>query len=656
LELAIGETPGDGAGASAGAGGQATGGQATGGQATGGQATGGQATGGQSTGGQATGGQATGGQATGGNGPCDMGFVDVGYYGCQPVLIDLVPRFGGTYPPVTPLAWDYTVTIPLWTEGNFIQPIVAPGVSVLLDGQVLILGDAWSPPGLMPGEVQFFSFAVTATGNPSTLYSLLLERQGRFDYIKASNTKIGSQLGYAIALSADGRTLAAGARRDASGATGIDGDQNDETAPGAGAVFIYVRDGESWSQQAYLKASNTGAVDEFGAALDLSADGNVLVVGAPSEGSSAQGIDGDGANDLAFGAGAAYVFSRSGSTWAQEHYVKASNAEAGDSFGFVAAISGDAATIAIGARGEDGTAAGVGGDETQNGALSAGAVYVFSRTSGSFAQTAYIKASNPAAGDDFGGAVDLSGDGNTLVVGAEYEDSGATGTGGDQWNESSSRSGAAYVFERASSTWTQTAYVKAINTDADDQFGGAVTVSTDGSTIAIGADFEQSLSSGVGGDPDDDSGIRVGAVYVLTRANGSWVHAAYVKPSNPAEGRFGGALALSASGDVLVVGADEDWVYETGIDGKQWESLPSWLAGAVYRFELTTAGWTQSAYIKAPNTNAGDLFGHAVAVSGDGNDIAVGAVLECSSDTGINGNPFDNSAEDSGAVYVYADD
>ncbi|MEB2347675.1 MAG: integrin, partial [Comamonadaceae bacterium] len=145
----------------------------------------------------------------------------------------------------------------------------------------------------------------------------------------------------------------------------------------SGAVYIFTRSGSTWSQQAYVKASNTGADDEFGASLALSADGGTLAVGAFGEKSNATGIDGDQANNSAAYSGAVYVFTRSGSTWSQQAYVKASNTDADDYFGRRLALSADGSTLAVGAYLEDSNATGIGGDQANNSAGSSGAVYLY---------------------------------------------------------------------------------------------------------------------------------------------------------------------------------------------------------------------------------------------------------------------------------------
>ena len=126
-------------------------------------------------------------------------------------------------------------------------------------------------------------------------------------YIKSSNTENHDRFGR-LALSADGNTLAVASPGDDSAALGINGDDGNNSASGAGAVYIFHNDGENWVFQAYIKASNTDEADEFGHSLSLSSDGNTLAVGAPFEDSSATGIEGDESDNSLLDAGAVYVF------------------------------------------------------------------------------------------------------------------------------------------------------------------------------------------------------------------------------------------------------------------------------------------------------------------------------------------------------------
>jgi cysteine-rich repeat protein len=475
---------------------------------------------------------------------------------------------------------------------------------------------------------------------------------GVLEYVKASNTGNNDNFGYSVALSADGSTMAVGAVAESSAAVGIGGNQTDNSATNAGAVYVFVRSGATWIQQSYVKASNTGASDLFGWSVALSADGSTLAVSAIQEASTATGVNGDQADNSATEAGAVYVFTRSGTTWSQQSYVKASNTAALDRFGWSVALSGDGATLAVSAFQEDSAATGVNGNDSDNTAPNAGAVYMFTRIGTTWVQQAYVKASNTGAGDFFGWSIALSGDGSTLAVGAYQEASAATGVGGDQTTNSTTFAGAVYVFTRSGTTWSQQAYVKASNTRAGAFFGSSVALSADGSTLAVGATGETSAATGVGGDQTDNSAMRAGAVYMLERGGTTWTQRAYIKASNTgSEDFFGSSVALSGDGSILAVSAFHETSAATGIDSNQSDNSAN-IAGAVYVLANNGATLSQQAYVKASNTNAGDLFGHGLALSTDGLTLAASAVSEDSKATGIGGDQTDNSAFDAGAVYV----
>lgn len=197
-------------------------------------------------------------------------------------------------------------------------------------------------------------------------------------FLKASNSEAGDFFGWSVVI--DGNTAAVGAV----GERGDGSSQSDNSRGASGAVYVFVKSSGIWVQQAYLKSGNIDIEDGFGLSLALS--GDTLVVGAPYEDSAATGIDGDGDDNLAPDAGAAYAFTRSGSTWTQEAYLKASNTETGDQFGHSVAIDGD--RVLVGAWLESSNAVNVDGDQSNNDAPEAGAVYAFQRTGSAWAQTA----------------------------------------------------------------------------------------------------------------------------------------------------------------------------------------------------------------------------------------------------------------------------
>jgi hypothetical protein len=479
-------------------------------------------------------------------------------------------------------------------------------------------------------------------------------------YLKVSNPGeddrigIGDPLvGVTLAMSADGNTVAVSTPHEDSGATGVNGNQRDESAWDSGAVYVFVRSGNSWTQQAYIKASNTQSSDKFGFAIALSGDGHTLAVGATLEDSNARGINGDQPDNSAPSAGAVYVFGRSGASWTQQAYIKASNADESDQFGWSIALNDDGTTLAVGAQSEASAATGANGNQADNSAPDAGAAYVFVRHGSVWTQEAYIKASNAQGGDRFGFCVGLSGDGNTLAVCGYDEDGAARGVNGPV-DEGAAGSGAAYVFVRRGSAWTQEAYIKASNTIRNSAFGSSLALSADGSTLAVTAADEDSLSRGIDGDQTSavmDEG-SAGAVYVYARSDGAWRQQAYVKSFNigPTD-LFGIRMALSRDGSVLAAGAPGQAGGGRGLNANP-EDFSAPESGAVYVFLRSAGRWTQHAYIKAPNAEAFDQFGSGVALSADGAALAVAANGD-DSGSGIDGNQGDNSLRDSGAVYVY---
>jgi len=382
-------------------------------------------------------------------------------------------------------------------------------------------------------------------------------------YLKASNAAQDYTFGNALALSNDGNLLAVGSTGEASSAIGLNGNQNDDSMPGAGAVYIFARSGTIWTQQAYVKSSNTGGPVvgyQFGYAVSLSGDGTTLAVSETSDPSNATGIDGDQKNTSAPDSGAVFVFAHQGDTWLQQAYVKPWNTTAGGVlFGYSVGLSSSGDTLAVGTYDEEG---------------GKGAVYVFTRNGRKWAQQTRLQASNAERGDSLGCSIAISDDGNTIVSGAFDEDAILAGiqppNAGANDEASDTSTGAAYVFVRNDGKWSQQAYLKAFNTRLNEQFGWALAISSDGNTIAVGAHLEDSGAKGINGDQSDFSAEDSGAVYIYSRNGTTWSPAAYVKASNtkPAA-EFGISVALNGDGKVLAVGATKDNSGAKGINGNQ---------------------------------------------------------------------------------------
>jgi hypothetical protein len=422
-------------------------------------------------------------------------------------------------------------------------------------------------------------------------------------YVKASNPQMGANFGMNVVLNSDATTMAVSAYWESSSSKGVNSVQDDKI-PQAGAVYIFTRSGEKWSQQAYIKASNTGRPasatdpndwgdgDQFGFSIALSGDGNVLAAGALSEDSRASGVnnnqfqDDDNAPD----AGAVYIFTRSGSTWTQRDYLKSSNNEAGDRFGFSLSLSATGNTLVASSYDENGSGRGVNTipDNLRGGS---GAAYVFERVNNTWRQTTYLKGSQQNRNDALGVAVEISEDGNTIVAGVADDTCLVPGINapcrGATWPPQlgAGSAGAAYVWARSGNTWVEQAFLKASNPDLEDLLGVRVAISADGNTIVAGAPNEDSAARGINGDQSNNRADAAGAAYIFTRSG-------------------------------------------------------------------TT--WTQRAYIKASNADAFDEFGSAVAMSADGKTVVIGAPLERSAAKGVNANQLDNTAEGAGAAYVFS--
>lgn len=585
-------------------------------------------------------------------------------------LADLILSFVELDQTFQPSQTDYTASVNFLRHAVTVTPTSEDAnASITVNGTSANSGQPSQQIDLAAGANSLITIAVTSEdGGTMETYTVDVTRQAvaafaQQAYVKASNTDQDDQFAQSVALSGD--TLAVGAYLEDSSASGVDpvdqgNDGTNALAHNAGAVYVFTRDaGGVWSQQAYLKASNPDQDDEFGYSVALS--GDTLAVSAMKEDSSASGIDpvdagNDATNGLAHDAGAVYVFTRDmGGTWSQQAYIKASNPDMGDWFGFSLALEDD--TLVVGARREDSSATGVnpmdtGNDVTNGINHNAGAAYVFTRDmGGTWSQQAYVKSSNPGQSDFFGWSVALSGD--TLAVGAAFESSDAMGVDGDGANDNAGAAGAAYVFTRdGGGTWSQQAYVKASNTEANDHFGSSVALN--GDTLAVGAPPED--SSAVGVDPadqaNDASGVNynAGAVYVFGRsAVGVWSQQAYIKASNTdSPARFGSSLAMT--GNTLAVGAYAEASNAMNVNGDQNNTLAN-LSGAVYVFARDASStWSQIAYVKASNTGASDNFGLSVAMQND--TLAVGAPAEDSIDTGIDGDQLDDTASSSGAAYV----
>ena len=300
-----------------------------------------------------------------------------------------------------------------------------------------------------------------------------------------------------------------------------------------GAAYIFTRTGGTWIQQAKLIANDGASGDVFGSSVAIS--GDYALVGAYN--------DDIGANA---DQGSAYVFVRSGSTWAQQAKLTANDGATNDYFGTNVAISGDYAIV--GAYSDD-----VGANTDQ------GSAYVFVRNGSSWTQQAQLTANDGAANDIFGLSVAVSGD--YAIVGASGDDIGT------KLNQ-----GSAYVFVRNSTNWTQQAKLTASTFDgsANDYFGSSVAISGDYAIVGV---YNRTNSF------NGNSGQ--GAAFVFVRAGSSWTQQSFLTADDGAVGDFFGS-SVAISGDYAIVGAynndigantNQGSAYVFVRNGSSWRSL-----------------------------------------------------------------------------------
>lgn len=416
-------------------------------------------------------------------------------------------------------------------------------IALSADGLTLAVGSPreGSSDGLAgAGAVYIFSRSMPGVGMPAPAWGLRARLEGSSPAAKMA-------FGASLALSANGRTLAVGAPEERSNARGINGDAANRDAYGAGAAYIFMDNGSTWSQQAYIKSRNTPAKVEtcsrldisgtavfpctpqhFGFSVALSADGNLLAVGAPEEGANftpgsaavLSGLSFTGETIFGGGVGAVHTFARNNGGWAEQAQLPGSSADPTMArFGAVVALSSDGTVLAANTDKDISVLTHLGG--------------VWSAPTQVWrvpAAGALTGSHNPFA---------MSRDGSTLAV---LDRSGGTDV-------------QLRTFTRTGDAWTQQPAlpVKA----ADGFFTNSVmlSLSADGRMLAVGNLDDASNASGINGNPNNQALYSAGAVNVYRRDGTTWAHRAYLKASQPrALARFGASVALSGDASTLAVG------------------------------------------------------------------------------------------------------
>jgi len=343
-----------------------------------------------------------------------------------------------------------------------------------------------------------------------------------------------------------------------SGNTAIIGAWRAPSQNNRGGAYAYVRNGTTWSQQQVLMPAD--AANNYRIGYSVAVDGDTAVVSAPRH-----------TVGLNLNQGVVYVFVRSGTAWTLQQQFTASDGAQSDEFGSAVAIKGD--TIFVGAW---------------NHSSNRGETYVFTRSGTTWTEQQKLTASDVVAGDQFGAAVALTAD--TAVIGSRQDLGCGTCAVGR---------GAAYVFVRTGSTWSQQQKLIAGDGGNTDAFGSAVAIDRD--TVAVGA-FHNDQSPTV---PDR------GAVYVFLRSGTTWSLQQKLRGSdgNPLPSGNGGdnffGQAVAVAGNTIVAGATS------------WTQSPDNHRGKVFVFDRSGTAWTEVEGFQPPNTVLNTDFGAGIAISGD---------------------------------------
>jgi len=252
-----------------------------------------------------------------------------------------------------------------------------------------------------------------------------------------------------------------------------------------------------------------------------------------------------------------------------------------DEFGKSVALSSDGSTAVVGAH----------LDEDPN-SRRAGSAYVFEGMGGSWRQQVKLTADDGDAEDQFGFDVALSADGSTAIIGAVNDE-----------DPNGEEAGSAYVFTESGGSWDQQTKLDADEGDPGDDFGSAVAVAGDGSTVIVGADGD-----------DDPNGNFAGSAYVFAQSDGSWQQQAKLAAEDgDSEDWFGDSVALAADGSTIIVGANGD------------EDPNGDNAGSAYVFSRSGSRWQHHTKLVPEDGDSLDYFGDAVALTKDGSTAVVGA-------------------------------
>ena len=460
-------------------------------------------------------------------------------------------------------AWVFTRSGSTWTQqgskltgaGGSGTGAAGWGVALSADGSTALVG------GLLDNTSAGAAWVYVRSGSTWA-------QQGSKLTIRIGENGSG-ELGSSVALSGDGNLALIGGP----------GDSNN-----AGAVWVFTRSNGVWTDQGpkLTGAGETGA-GQFGASVSLSSDGGTAVIGGPADNG---------------GRGAAWVFTRSGSTWTQQGSKLTGSDESGAGrFGASVALSEEGGTAVIGGSADNG---------------GVGAAWVFTRSGSTWTQQgSKLTGAGETGAGQFGSSVALSRDGNVALAGGPFDND---------------RVGAAWVFTRSGSTWTQQgSKLTGADESGTGRFGSAVALSGDGATALIGGPYDDALT---------------GAAWVFTRSGSTWAQQGSKLTGTGASAGglfFGNSVALATDGNTALVGAYGD-------DNT---------AGAAWVFSRSGSTWSRQEPKLTPsdaNTSGQSQFGYSVALSGDGRTALFGGPKDFGPFIFV---PGSNSPPVAGAAWVF---
>lgn len=551
----------------------------------------------------------------------DVTNVAVTCFSTQAALSSLSTSAGPLSPMFDPAQLHYTTkrkfgvfpSFEAMPSATVTATLADPNASLLIMGAMATSGVPSSPLALLAG-LNSIPVKVTAADHAtSTTYTV--DVTGYWNhYLKAPVVRNRSPdpPSFGTSMAIDGDTLAVGDPADPSCAVGVNGDPKDTNCRFRGAVHLYTRAGETWTESAYIKPP-TFLGNNFGWSVAL--QGDILAVGN-LDGACVTGFDTQAPKfpdqNNCGASGGTFVFHRApDGTWSFDGYMGPQVSATGVEYcGSAVAVSGsevaiacldhlefftrilddnwvaDGATVPQSGEAQLLSQLALSGDTAVLTGLNAGGVFTFRRAgASSWPLEVYLKPPivEPSLQASFGSSVAL--DGDSMLVGASDERSCSFGVNGDQTNTGCASNGAAYVYTRTGDTWALQAYLKGQKgVIFQDGLGFGTTVSLKGDVAVVGAAHDADCATGVNAPVQTTNKCDTGVVYTFQRSGGMWSEGLRIKPSHTAEySPQGFGTVVAFSGTSLAVAAPNEAGCSPGVDGDQ-TMLGCSISGAVYLY------------------------------------------------------------------------